>query len=292
MNENKTILIVDDTKTNLDILLGLLEGYDILVATNGYTALKIAQEEEIDLMLLDIMMPDIDGYEVCAKLKENESTKSIPIIFITAKIDEESIEKAYDVGGVDYITKPFKPKELLARVQIQLQMRLLIKNLEFLASRDSMTGIYNRRKFFELSEKLYETTDDLFAVMLDIDEFKKINDTYGHNIGDEVIKEVVNKIKTHLTSGEIFGRIGGEEFVVLKKENQIENIKKQFEQIRQNIESIVLFTEDNQEVKITISIGISKKDTDTKNLDYLLKIADKALYKAKNSGRNNVKFNQ
>jgi len=119
----QTILIVDDTETNIDILLELLDGYDIAVAMDGKAALEIVNEEHIDLILLDILMPEMDGYDVCKLLKANQETKDIPVIFITAKTDENSIETAYDVGGLDYVTKPFKAKELLARVKTQLDLK-------------------------------------------------------------------------------------------------------------------------------------------------------------------------
>ncbi len=146
--KNKTILAVDDTVANLDILIELLNSYDIVDATSGEDALEIVEEENIDLILLDIMMPEMDGFEVCAKLKENPATKDIPIIFITAKTDEDSIEKAYELGGSDYVSKPFKPKELLARVKIQFELQNLQNELKLLASTDSMTKLYNRRLFF------------------------------------------------------------------------------------------------------------------------------------------------
>ncbi len=290
MSENKTILIVDDTNTNIDILLGLLEGYDIVVATDGHTAIKIANEEKIDLILLDIMMPDIDGFEVCTILKSKEQTKNIPVIFITAKTDENSIEKAYDVGGVDYVSKPFKPKELLARVKTQLQMRSVIQNLEFLASKDSMTGIYNRRKFFELSQKLFDSSNELYAVMMDIDEFKMINDSYGHDMGDKVIIEVTKLINNHLFEEEIFGRLGGEEFAIISPIIG-ESIKQRVEYIRKNIEKLSILSLDNKIINITISIGITKgNNKDMKDLDCLLKISDDALYEAKNKGKNKCIF--
>ena len=121
--DSKTILIVDDTVANLDILIELLDQYDVIDATNGQDALEIVEEESVDLLLLDIMMPEMDGYEVCKRLKADKKTQDIPIIFITAKTDEDSIEKAYDTGGDDYVSKPFKPKELLARVKTQLYLK-------------------------------------------------------------------------------------------------------------------------------------------------------------------------
>jgi CheY-like chemotaxis protein len=118
LNNKPTVLIVDDTETNIDVLLDLLNDYDVIVAISGQSALEVAYEENPDLILLDIMMPVMDGYEVCEKLKNDETTKNIPVVFITAKTDEDSIERAYEVGGIDYVTKPFKPRELLARVKI------------------------------------------------------------------------------------------------------------------------------------------------------------------------------
>jgi len=171
-NNQETILIVDDTESNIDILLELLSEYDLAVATDGLSAIEIANNEDIDLILLDIIMPEMDGYDVCNSLKLSAKTKDIPIIFITAKTDENSIEKAYDIGGIDYVTKPFKPKELLARVKRELKLTFLIHNLNYLASHDPMTGIYNRRKFFELATKLFKTSTELFVVMIDIDKFK------------------------------------------------------------------------------------------------------------------------
>jgi len=128
--ENKTILIVDDTIENLDILIELLDNYNVMDATNGADALEIVDEEKIDLILLDIVMPDMDGFEVCSRVKANPNTKDIPIIFITANMDEESIEKAYMKGGVDYITKPFKPRELQARVKTHLELQELQNDMK------------------------------------------------------------------------------------------------------------------------------------------------------------------
>jgi len=292
MQEKKTILIVDDTETNIDILLELLDDeYDILVALSGENALEIVEKEKIDLILLDIMMPIMDGYKVCSLLKENDRTKDIPVIFITAKTDEDSIEKAYKVGGFDYVTKPFKPRELLARIKTQLTLKELISNLEFIASHDAMTGIYNRRKFFELSfEYFNKSKQDLCAVMIDIDEFKKVNDTYGHAIGDEVIKLVTKTISENLLNDAVFGRIGGEEFAVICYSLNTKDVFENIESIREKIENSQVITDEKKVVKFTISNGISKVSDETKTLDELLKQADIALYEAKGKGRNRVIF--
>ncbi len=287
-----TILIVDDTETNIDILLDLMaDEYDLLVALDGRSALEIVKSDKIDLILLDIMMPEMDGYEVCQVLKRDEKTKDIPVIFITAKTDEDSIEKAYSVGGLDYVSKPFKPRELQARIKTQLHVKTLMENLEFIASFDSMTGVYNRRKFFSLAKKRFEESqENLYAVMIDIDKFKKVNDTYGHSVGDDVIKIVAQTIKENLLPETIFGRIGGEEFALLCTRDSKEEVHQNIELVRKKIEDLEVITEDKEIVKFTISEGIAACIADTQSLDKLLKEADIALYEAKGSGRNKVIF--
>jgi len=286
----KTILIVDDTVANLDILAELLAEYDLIDTTSGVDALEIVNEEKVDLILLDIMMPEIGGFKVCERLKSNPYTKNIPVIFLTAKTDEESIEKAYEIGGSDYITKPFKPKELLARVKMQLDLQSLIQNLEYMSSYDSMTNIYNRRKFFELAEyRFINARDDLFAVMIDIDTFKNINDTYGHDTGDEVIKTITKIIQEMLPPKSIFGRLGGEEFaIVCNHKNQTELLSF-IESIRKKINEISLDF-NNKNIHFTISIGVAKYQEEFMMIDDLLKEADKLLYQAKETGRNKTIF--
>ena len=288
----KNILIVDDTETNIDILLELLgDKYELLIALNGIDALEIVAQEHIDLILLDIMMPDMDGFEVCQHIRSNEKTKDIPIIFITAKSDENSIEKAYKIGGNDYVTKPFKALELLARVKTQLKLRTLIDHLEYIASHDPMTGIYNRRKFFELAiEKFSHSTEHLFAVMIDIDKFKNVNDTYGHPAGDIVIKSITACIQKAICIESIFGRVGGEEFAILCYKNTKEEVKEKIEFIRCEVEKLQIFTEDGTLIQCTISEGIAMATPQTQSIDALLKVADEALYVAKGSGRNKVIF--
>lgn len=291
-NLKKTILIVDDTETNIDILLELLgEKYDVIVALDGVSALEIVDENQVDLILLDIMMPQIDGYEVCDRLKSKESSSNIPIIFITAKDDEKSIEKAYEAGALDYITKPFKALELLARVNVQLKVKELINHLDFISSYDEMTGIYNRRKFFELSEKKFaQNKSDLYAVMIDIDKFKNINDSYGHPMGDNVIKLVAKTISKQLSDDAVFGRLGGEEFAIVCNYSSSSGVVENIEKIREAIENLEIISDNGDSIKFTISEGVAKASTETKNLDELLKYADMSLYEAKGLGRNRVIF--
>ena len=291
MVKKRTILAVDDTVTNLDILVDLLKDYDVIEATGGEEALEIVVEEDVNLILLDIMMPGMDGYAVCRELKKNDKTRDVPIIFITAKTEEDAIERAYDEGGVDYVTKPFKPKELLARVKIQLDHQEMIEKLEFMASHDPMTGIYNRRKFFELAnQKFNENSENLYAAMMDIDKFKKINDTYGHHVGDQVIKAVTRVIGENIDEGSVFGRLGGEEFAVVCRHPDQESVVEKLELIREKIEQLEVMSESGELIRCTISEGIAKSDPATRSLDELLIHADEMLYKAKGTGRNKAVF--
>jgi diguanylate cyclase (GGDEF)-like protein len=291
--KNETILIVDDTVSNLDILSELLKDYDVIESTNGHEALEIVNDEDVDLILLDIMMPDIDGHEVCQTLKNNPKTEDIPIIFITAKADEESIEKAYNVGGSDYITKPFKTKELLARVKRELKIQKLQNELKLLASTDPMTQLYNRRHFTQLSNQTIDlaqrNNQNISLIMLDIDKFKNINDTYGHQIGDEVIMALSSILKQNSRKGDIVCRYGGEEFVIMLPNSNLDSAYRVAEDIREKVEKFHLEIRKNSQLHFTISLGVSELSIEQENsLDIALKNADDALYKAKESGRNKV----
>jgi len=298
----ETILIVDDTDTNVEILCEFLDKeYEIMVSLDGAFALEIANDDKPDLILLDIMMPNMDGYEVCRRLKDNERTKDIPVIFITAKTDEESIEKAYEVGGIDYITKPFKPKELYARVKTQLKMQELIHNFEksqeelkLLASTDPMTKLYNRRYFSKISEHVIDLAkrDKTLAsvIMLDIDKFKNINDTYGHNIGDEVIINLSVQLQELTRDSDVICRYGGEEFVILLPDTGSEGALVIAEKIREKVELLSLNIDKVKNLKYTISIGVSEVNISKDlNIEESLNRADEALYRAKQDGRNRVK---
>jgi len=291
--KNKTILAVDDTAINLDILEELLKQYDVVNAISGEDALDIVKKEKIDLILLDIMMPVMDGYEVCRRLKSDDNTKNIPIIFITAKADEDSIEKAYDLGGTDYVTKPFRPKELISRVKKELKYHEMLEELKLLASTDSMTKLYNRRYFSNMSEFIFSLMkrekQNLSVIMLDIDKFKNINDTYGHKIGDDVIISLANKLIEHQRQSDIICRYGGEEFVILLPKTSLDETNILAQKIRKEIESIILNISINKDLKFTVSVGVSQVDLENEsNVEVALKRADDALYEAKESGRNKV----
>lgn len=282
-----TILVVDDSESNIEMVLAILDNYDVIPATSGKDALEMVANEHVDLILLDILMPEISGFDVCKELKECEQTKDIPVIFLTAQKDEDSIESAYLTGGVDYVTKPFKPVELLARVKVHLDLQTLIQKLEYLATRDSLTGIYNRRKFFKLAEKMFATYDEhLYAIMLDIDFFKKVNDQYGHNAGDIVLKQTTDVISSLLPSSAVFGRLGGEEFAVVLTASSDEQVISLLDSIVSTYANTSMKITPKEEIQCTLSCGMTPKFDFIESIDEFLKEADVALYEAKQTGRN------
>jgi diguanylate cyclase (GGDEF)-like protein len=292
----KTILAVDDTKSNLNILLELLgEEYDLLLALNGSMALDILQEERVDLILLDIVMPNMDGFTLCKILKDDILTKDIPIIFLTSSADDSSIERAYDVGGSDYITKPFGPKELRARVRRELHIQDLQSKLKDLALKDSMTQLHNRRYFDQSSKELLDLSvqkdEPLSLFILDIDKFKRINDTYGHSVGDMTIIYLAKILKSFQREYDVVCRFGGEEFVMLLPNTDKNSAYTIANRLREDIESSSLDIGEDKPLKFTVSIGVDSVDTTLKNpIDRALSNADSALYVAKESGRNIVKI--
>jgi len=287
----ETILIVDDIDENLYFLkMFLVNDYNVLSTTDAKEAIKIAKTKKIDLIVLDVIMPEIDGFEVCNILKNNSKTKKIPVIFVTSKIDEKSIVQGYEMGAVDYVTKPYKQMELLAKIKTHLKIKNLIEKLEYVATHDTMTDTLNRGEFFKLSQQRFdENSDNLFAVMIDIDNFKQINDTYGHSVGDQVIKEFANIVKGYIKKDTIFGRIGGEEFALVCNCN--EDIANKIEVIRKAIEMTCVLIP-YQEIKFTISIGLSNVTDKHKNIEDVLKSADYNLYEAKRSGKNKIVFRE
>lgn len=304
MGDRYTILAVDDTKSNIEILLQHLSNeFNLIPALNGKKALAIAERKQIDLILLDIMMPEMDGYEVCTLLKENGCTKDIPVIFLTAQTNEDSIEKAYDTGGIDYVTKPFRPKELLARIRRELTLQQLIKDLEaskeklrVLATTDPMTKLYNRRSFTNMAANLLgqakRDAQSMSILMIDIDKFKNINDAHGHDVGDIVIITMAENLRNMVRKGDLVCRYGGEEFVLLLPNTPIGGACALGEKIRQQIEDSIVKVESGGQLHVTISIGATEVDVlAEKNLEPALKRADIALYQAKEGGRNKlIKF--
>ncbi|WP_457603385.1 diguanylate cyclase [Nitratifractor sp.] len=285
--------MVDDEVVNLDILVELLHRFDVIDVTSGEEALEVLAKEKIDLILLDILMPGMDGYEVCRTVKADKSLRHIPVIFITSKNDDLSIEHAYEIGASDYITKPFRHRELLARVGNALRIQELQEELRLLASIDPMTRLYNRRYFTTMADKILKLArreqNPLSLAILDIDRFKQINDTYGHLAGDRVITALSEKLMGRYRESDLLCRFGGEEFVILMPNTELDVATLLAERTRKEIEKLQV-PYNGKTITMTVSIGVSQVDLENEEtLDPVLKRADDALYTAKKEGRNQVR---
>ncbi|MGB6129753.1 MAG: diguanylate cyclase [Psychrilyobacter sp.] len=316
-NYSTNILIVDDTKANLISLEAILEGDNlkIITAYNGNDALKILLKRKIDIVLLDIQMPGMNGFEVAELMRANNKTKDIPIIFITAiNKEEEHIFKGYELGAVDYLYKPISNEILKSKVKVFvklneqtkiieektraleekiIQLEIVEKRLNHLVRIDELTGVLNRRAFEEIFNLKWERTikskEYFSALMIDIDNFKNFNDTYGHLKGDECLKDVAKVIeKTLKRVTDKVARLGGEEFVVLLPETDSKGAKIIAEEIRKNIEGLEILNKgiDTSDF-VTVSIGVSSV-VPTKFIEKreIIDYADKALYVAKKNGKN------
>ena len=291
-----TILVVDDMTTTLLLIHDLLKDtYEVKIAKSGTKALEILESpNDIDLILLDIEMPDINGYDVCKRIKNNETIKNIPIIFITGRTSQEDEEYGLNLGAIDYITKPFN--KAIVKLRIKNYLNLKIKNdmLEKLSMYDGLTNIRNRRFFDETFEKTFNEIKrdkkSLAVLMIDIDFFKPYNDNYGHGQGDETLRKVAKALeKTIKRASDFVARYGGEEFVILLKDINKDGVEAVANNLLNAIRELKITHEFSKiENYVTVSIGVSyyNSSSDVTKLELLLK-ADETLYNVKNSGRNN-----
>lgn len=296
-NQQHAILIVDDMTSNIQVLANALQDdYRIKVATSGERAIDIARSENPpDVILLDIMMPEVDGYEVCKRLKSDPNTSTIPIIFVTALSDTADEEKGLNLGAVDYITKPFHLPIVKARVRNHLSLKLKTDLLEELSHIDGLTHIANRRHFDEVMEKesrrIHRMAQPISILMLDVDYFKPFNDNYGHGLGDECLVQVAKAMRQVLKRpSDLLARYGGEEFVVLLPETPLAGAIKVAEDLRAAVDALN-FPHKYSAVTdhVTISVGVASNEVSQETaVDELLKRADDALYQAKATGRNRV----
>lgn len=301
-SHSATILIVDDVEDNLEILGDLLtfDGYNVLTALSGEEALKKVYESRPDLILLDILMPGMDGFEVCTALKADESTKDIPVVFVSSMTDIDSKVNGFKVGGIDYINKPFQHAEILVRVNTHITMLRLRRHLEEknaelerLANTDYLTKLYNRRCFFRAAEEEFTNSvtsgKPIAVTLIDLDYFKRVNDTYGHLIGDSVLIHIAQLIRSQCRVSDVAARYGGEEFVILHPTIGRSDAYLIVERIRKGVEATP-FLRDGKAIDVTISAGVV--DTvvckDCIRIDDVLARADEALYRAKDAGRNQV----
>lgn len=297
-HRKQLVLIIDDQKTNLKILGDILrQDTDIMLAQSAEQGFRKAEAYQPDLILLDVLMPDISGFELIKKLKHNSQTSSIPVIFITALNDSSHEEQGLRLGACDYIYKPFHAAIVQARVRLHLQLARQRKMLEQLAHIDPLTGIANRRKYDQVLDQYWRSAlrqhSTLSIVMLDIDHFKEYNDHYGHAAGDKVLHQIAHRLKDSLKRpNDFIARYGGEEFVLLLPESDDQGSRQLIEQCLQAVEDLQL-PHDYSPVSniVTLSAGgISCQPSQYQEPLDAIKQADAMLYQAKQSGKNRVRW--
>jgi two-component system, cell cycle response regulator len=302
------ILIVDDHEDNIELLRARLEsrGYEIEAACDGQEALDAVERSRPDLILLDVMMPRIDGFEVVRRIKSNHSLPFIPIIMQTALDSTEHKVEGLDAGADDYITKPINFAELEARVKSLLRIKALQEALELrekelqnanellrrMAQTDALTELDNRRHLEERLEEMFEHSrrlnEPLAIVMCDLDRFKSVNDTHGHQVGDEILRGLARVLKREAREIDRVGRYGGEEFMLLLPGTVLDSAVTFAERVRKAVEAHT-FPFDGGTLRRTISCGVAAwPHPRIANCDALVKAADDALYVAKETGRNRV----
>jgi diguanylate cyclase (GGDEF)-like protein len=297
MDEEKknSVLIVDDEKMNLKLLTHILgEDYTIFTSTNGLNAIEKALEYMPDLILLDIIMPEMDGYQAIFELKKQEKIRHIPVIFTSSLNTSEAEEKGLTLNAADYITKPFNATLVKLRVRNQIQIVNQLRTIERLGMIDPLTNMHNRRSFderlrMEWNQAIRESTP-ISLLMMDLDRFKSLNDTYGHQQGD-VVLQTIAKVFPHSFKrpADFAARWGGEEFIVLLPNTPLAGALDVAERIRTDVENTLIPCTDGSTLRITLSIGVNSQ-TPTKDslIDTFISGADKALYAAKEAGRNRV----
>ncbi len=287
------VLVIDDTVSIHKLIVARLrpEGLEVTAELDGQAGLERAIADAPDLILLDIGLPKVDGFEVCRQLKEHRATRNIPIIFLTGEADRESKVRGLDLGAVDYVTKPFDEIELRARVRAALRTKRLQDMLEQQSFLDGLTGLWNRAYLDRRLEAELNVADrygrPLSVVMADVDNFKPINDTHGHLFGDIVLQGIAESLSASARRSDIVARYGGEEFGILLTDTNLKAAEYVSERLRASIESR-LYEARSDAIRVTASFGVScTEDIDCELTPAsLIQAADRALYASKEAGRN------
>jgi len=288
--EKPTVLVVDDVPDSIEILNQILaEENRVLFALNGETGIAIARTQTPDIILLDVSMPGMDGYQVCRELKADPDTRDIPIIFVTGKDQDEDQELGFKIGAADYLTKPVRPATVKVRVKNQLQIRNSEQLILHQALYDGLTKLPNRS--LSMDRLRYAIAQDVrnqlktALLFIDLDKFKKINDTLGHDAGDQLLIDTAVRFKQCVRKVDTVGRLGGDEFVIiLPGLEQIDDAKKVAENIIRLFSLPRMLS--GMEVVTTVSIGIAFSPDDSEDYKQLLTNADTAMYQSKEAGRN------
>ena len=288
-----SLLVVDDQPVNIQALYRIFApDHRVLMATSGAKALALCADDPPDLVLLDVVMPEMDGHEVCARLKADEATRNIPVIFVTSHTNAEEETKGLELGAIDFIAKPVNPAVVRARVKTHLTLKAqndLLREMVFI---DGLTGVANRRCFDErLRTEWRRGARDgspVALLMLDVDHFKRFNDRYGHQAGDDCLRRVASAVKgCLLRPGDMVARYGGEEFACILPGTDFEGALAVGAGIEHVVRGLQIEHADSDvSSAVTVSIGVStalpERDSDPARL---LALADAQLYRAKHSGR-------
>lgn len=300
-----TVLVVDDDESNLKLLQAILaaEGHIVRSAASGEEALVSVADQAPDLILLDVMMPDIDGFEVTRQLKADSRTRSIPIVLITALEDRESRLKGLDAGAAEFLSKPVERAELLIRVRSLLRVKgyqdrlvssnsTLYEHVQWLAHFDVLTGLPNRTLLTDrvnvALSMAHRSRTPLAVMFLDLDHFKHVNDTLGHHVGDQLLTEVAKAMRSAVREQDTVSRQGGDEFVLVLPDTDADGAARLAEKLL--MVTAQTFEIEEHELIITPSIGIAVYPDDGEDFEALYKCADIAMYRAKRDGRNNFRF--
>jgi diguanylate cyclase (GGDEF)-like protein len=294
--DKPTLLIVDDVPGNIMILGDLLgEDYEVRFALSGRDALLAAAEGDVDMILLDVIMPGLDGYQVCRSLKSDDRTADIPVIFITARDDVEDEARGLAMGAVDYITKPFSRAIVKARIKTQVDLKKKTDLLARLAQLDGLTGLANRRRFDQVVEQEWQrgvrAGSWLSLILLDIDHFKSYNDHYGHPTGDTCLKQVAACLEeTSGRAADLAARYGGDEFAILMPGTDPAGAQWVADRVRNSVRNHAIeHAESPASTRVTVSIGVASViPTNLGSPDQLIEFADEVLYAAKARGRDRI----
>jgi diguanylate cyclase (GGDEF)-like protein len=290
------LLVVDDQPTNIQVLYRVFaDDCQVFMATSGEQALHTAREEAPDVILLDVMMPDMDGYEVCRQLKQDSATRDIPVLFVTAHHEAQEEARGLACGAVDFITKPIHPAVVRARVHTHLTLQRQTEVLKRLVFIDALTHAFNRRYFDErLAEewgRAQRTGRPLGLILIDVDYFKQFNDVNGHQRGDDALRQVAQALKgTILRPGDVVCRYGGEEFACLLPDTDLDGALQVAQRMKLAVRDLAIGHPASAVAEVlTISAGVAvRTPTSRGDAAALLALADAQLYRAKAEGRARV----
>jgi len=291
-NEHHKILVVDDSPTYCTYLKVLLQRqhYQVITAFTGEEAVDLlARDNDISMILLDYQLPGMSGYDVIRRIRKQFSSAQLPVIGVSGQMDQQIPAQILKCGANDFMYKGFTVEEFYSRINNMMDLLISVRELQDAAYKDFLTGLHNRQYFYPHANALIKEVDQkgltMGLAMMDIDFFKKVNDTYGHNAGDEVLRVIANALQEHIRSDDLLIRLGGEEFCVVFTDMPENMMVQRLEVVRKSVEATIIEWEDKT-LNVTISMGLKVREGEV--LDDLLDAADKALYIAKESGRNQL----